>query len=1549
MKPRNPQFLPRTLMVCLAPLLACATAQAEVVFTNESNTNGVWTLPAGTNLLTGRAPVVTAATHEASSSSWDTVVDGTLGDAGGNATTSVTPNNGESVTFALDLTSKPEGHNITSFDSYCTWGNSGRDNQNYMLQYSTVANPSNFITISTVDLRTSNDRSTHTRLTDTSGFLATGVHSIKIIFDRQENGYVGYREFVLKDDSSVVCVDNRNRNDNANWSPLVGPNLLNGATATPAPAQPVHGGDTASSSWATVTDGVLGTTDAAGNIQSVTPNNGNTVTFPLDLAAKPAGYDITSFESYAAWGSNGRDDQRFTLEYSVVGAPTVFLPLTEVFNHTEYPPTDSPKKATRTRVTRSGGTPLALGVAAIRLTFHDQENGYCGYREFILRDTPPVITVVKESNNTNIWTFPTGTNLLANTLPKDPAFAAGSNHGATDNTNPDWAVLTDGSVGSAGNQLESVGPNNDTYVVFPLDISTNSKGYNLTSIDTYAAWANSGRDDQNYKVSYSTAEDPTVWIPIQTISNQTLPPVNATHTRIASTAGNVLGTHVGALRFDFAGQENSWVGFREFIALGSPVPLFTPLTWSGATNSTWDLTADNWKEGTASAPYNVLAPLSFDSSSNASNRNINIPSAINAAGMTFTNGVAAPYTFAGQTLTVANNISLEGAGNATFNNPVVAGGISISGTGSLTLGTNNDLTTSILVSNGSLNVASDSGVGTASVAVSGGIANFRSGQPVVASLSGTGGSVILGNSTSGTDTELYIGSSTSTSYEGAITDASATANGGLFKVGMGTLTLGGANTYTGITTVSEGALTFGKRNSLYNGDTTKWTGSNIIVSTLLTLRVGGTGEFTSADVAAIGTSGFAEEATLGLDSTSGNAVISNVIASSAPLSKLGVNSLSLSGTNTFTKGITVTQGTLVGANPDAPSFPSDVTVGNGTYDTFVNMAFDNQFGPDAVLRFNVGSGAINGKVQLRGTNQTVAGLESATTNRLGMIQNDEVGSPGYTEDPGSAWLTIDTDEDHVFNGFIRNQAGGSISVTKTGAGTQEFSNALIPTNFSYNGLTIIEEGTLRLNFRNANSGFSSPVTIEEGATFNLRGLEVNGGGFNFAPVIDGPGKLLVDGINAVRLTNNANTLTGGITVGSEVLESYYGFLALVGNGGAGAGDGEGQYCAAGAMIPSNVLTVNGGATLALDGIAPLGNSTMLAEFGPSIRINQGSLLSGGSGTVAFVPNLTLDGAEVRITGGGTAGDFNTNLAFVGTVVVPAGSSTRASRIFTDPAFLIGGATPSDNANVSLGSAASPGTVFDVADVTGNGDADLTVSSSLKDIRPLGVATASPLTKSGPGTMAITGDNSYTGDTRVLGGVLTVNGGSIPDSNKLVIDGGKLGLAGDETVGTLYYAGVQQIAGTYGSTASTAAFKDDTRFSGTGVLTVSNNPVTDPYLIWDDVIPNAADRDRGDDPDGDGFTNLQEYLFGTSPVASTGSLSTMEKSGTNLILRWCQRAPGNYVVQESETLAADSWSTSLVTPSNASDQGGLYSSDYVRKEVVIPISGSKKFIRVKATE
>lgn len=102
-----------------------------------------------------------------------------------------------------------------------------------------------------------------------------------------------------------------------------------------------------------------------------------------------------------------------------------------------------------------------------------------------------------------------------------------------------------------------------------------------------------------------------------------------------------------------------------------------------------------------------------------------------------------------------------------------------------------------------------------------------------------------------------------------------------------------------------------------------------------------------------------------------------------------------------------------------------------------------------------------------------------------------------------------------------------------------------------------------------------------------------------------------------------------------------------------------------------------------------------------------------------------------------------------------------------------------------------------------------------------------------------------------------------------------------------------------------------------------------------------------DPDGDSFSNDQEFAFGTNPTLGSGSLLSMESSGGNLIVRWLQRPGLVYAVQSTTNLAGTPFAhdgSVIVTDGPATPAPP---SGYTRKQFSVPANGSK-FYHVRAT-
>jgi T5SS/PEP-CTERM-associated repeat protein/autotransporter-associated beta strand protein len=107
-----------------------------------------------------------------------------------------------------------------------------------------------------------------------------------------------------------------------------------------------------------------------------------------------------------------------------------------------------------------------------------------------------------------------------------------------------------------------------------------------------------------------------------------------------------------------------------------------------------------------------------------------------------------------------------------------------------------------------------------------------------------------------------------------------------------------------------------------------------------------------------------------------------------------------------------------------------------------------------------------------------------------------------------------------------------------------------------------------------------------------------------------------------------------------------------------------------------------------------------------------------------------------------------------------------------------------------------------------------------------IAGAGGLTKAGAGTLELTGANAYADDTRVLGGTLSVNGLNFADAADIHLSAGatvNLNFVGTDSINALFFNGVGQATGTWGSLLSAATHKSNF-FTGAGLLEVTSfNP------------------------------------------------------------------------------------------------------------------------------
>lgn len=434
--------------------------------------------------------------------------------------------------------------------------------------------------------------------------------------------------------------------------------------------------------------------------------------------------------------------------------------------------------------------------------------------------------------------------------------------------------------------------------------------------------------------------------------------------------------------------------------------------------------------------------------------------------------------------------------------------------------------------------------------------------------------------------------------------------------------------------------------------------------------------------------------------------------------------------------------------------------------------------------------------------------------------------------------TVDTaNADTSFEGDI----SGAGQLVKTGSGTLSLSG-----DNDYSGGTLVDAGTLV-----AASDFALPdggaVYVNAGghllaaddvyATIGLLSDGAAGGGLveigttseftmlsvgwddqdsTFSGVISGPGSFEKTGIGTL-------TLTG---VGSAI----DGILLLCDCGGSGGLAIEGGSFAAGAgiSVTESTLSVTDGGRLEQ------------TDASGGFLVDAGTIIVDGENSTIAVQGITIATAafgatEITVRNGGAFESASLVLLVDGTSVLVTGADSTLSAL----ALGIGAGGAPDvvtvadgglidspmgiaiapDAALKIGDGAAAGTVL-TAEIINDGEiiADFSGYSGIDAI----ISGTGTLDKSGTGELELTGISSYTGQTVVDGGLLTVNG-DISSSSLLTV-------GVDGTVGGVGFLPATQLGGILAPGNSI------------GTLTVSDSLTFAPGSTYEvEVSTTAADR------------------------------------------------------------------------------------------------------------
>jgi autotransporter-associated beta strand protein len=439
---------------------------------------------------------------------------------------------------------------------------------------------------------------------------------------------------------------------------------------------------------------------------------------------------------------------------------------------------------------------------------------------------------------------------------------------------------------------------------------------------------------------------------------------------------------------------------------------------------------------------------------------------------------------------------------------------------------------------------------------------------------------------------------------------------GLTKSGAGSLTLSGANTYSGKTTLA-GGLAIANNNTAFSGGDIEFSGS----ATGLQLGSG----VNLANNVTIGTNtGTAGHGLIkvanGLSATlSGTITINNLPSAGAHfggLTSSGTGTLNVTGAINSTVNVSQRSGTVV-------------LSGGGSYSNFDQVAGNLRIGADnglstsATLNISTSASPEAAAFDLNGKNQTLVGI---TKGSAASASNARIGNSSTTTDS-----TLTTTGTSSFGGIIQNAyslGSGAATGSRTTALTVNGGSLTLTAANTYTGATnVTGNGTLLIN---GSISTSTTVTVDSGSTLGGSGGTVGGSTTVNGTLASGSSIGTLSFSNALGLgatstylfeLNNTTDLADLTNVAGTLNIASGAILDLVQLGTYAVGD---------------KFTLFGYATGNLTGtFSGLADGSMFIDAGGSWQINYSDLsagVNGGTGT-SFVTITAVPEPAAAFLGG----------------------------------------------------------------------------------------------------------------------------------------------------------------------------------------------------------------------------------------------------------------------------------------------------------------------------